>query len=98
MHAFARARAWLAFGSCSGSHASSMGLLRFEIGVLLAVLVGAHGAWAASAVYINEFAAAGHQMLRDEDGDTPDWIELENGSPGSVNLQGWKLTEESHRH
>ncbi|MEY2407643.1 MAG: hypothetical protein QOF48_313 [Verrucomicrobiota bacterium] len=31
--------------------------------------------------------------LADEDGDFPDWIEIYNPGPGSVNLQGWFLTD-----
>src|SRR5437016_5768087 len=72
-----------------------MGFLRLEVWLLFLGLPGA--ALGVSPVQISEFAAAGHQMLRDEDGDTPDWIELQNASQQSVNLQGWVLSEESHR-
>ena len=32
-------------------------------------------------------------LLQDQDGDTPDWIELHNVSAGTVNLEGWHLTD-----
>lgn len=31
--------------------------------------------------------------LHDQDGDTPDWVEINNGSPTPVNLGGWFLTD-----
>lgn len=44
-------------------------------------------------VIINEFMAAnGGKYLRDEDGDSSDWIELYNASPNPVNLTGYILT------
>src|SRR6516225_11870185 len=51
----------------------------------------------ASPVLITEFSAAGGQRLRDEDGDTPDWIEIQNRSGDPADLTGWALTEHS-RH
>ena len=42
-------------------------------------------------VRINEFAAGGRQGLTDEDGDSPDWIEIQNVSPQEVDLAGWTL-------
>lgn len=44
-------------------------------------------------VYVNEFMAANGKTLKDRDGDYPDWIELYNSGPGSVNLGGWSLTD-----
>ncbi len=31
--------------------------------------------------------------LHDEDGETPDWVEINNGTPAAVNLGGWFLTD-----
>lgn len=47
-------------------------------------------------VVINEFLAAntGTNGLKDEDGELQDWIELHNRSAGSVNLNGWSLTDD----
>lgn len=46
-----------------------------------------------AAVIINEFVAENDGGLKDQDGDTPDWIELHNSSLLSVNLAGWHLTD-----
>ena len=42
---------------------------------------------------ISEFLASNRGGLKDEDGDTPDWIELYNPDPTPVNLEGWTLTD-----
>jgi len=44
-------------------------------------------------VLISEFMAANGTVLEDEDGDSPDWIELWNRSGEPVNLGGWSLTD-----
>ena len=44
---------------------------------------------------INEVLAANGDGLQDEDGDTPDWIELHNPGDEAVNLGGWVLTDGS---
>ncbi|MFO1497261.1 MAG: CotH kinase family protein [Verrucomicrobiota bacterium] len=69
------------------------------LGAFLFVLSGAVTPLlrADSPVVINELAAAGRQGLRDEDGDTPDWVELLNVSGQTVSLQSWSLSEESRR-
>jgi len=47
-----------------------------------------------SSVRINEFLADNtSNTLADEDGDTPDWIELHNPDGGSVSLSGYYLTD-----
>jgi hypothetical protein len=48
---------------------------------------------AVAGVVINEFMAENQNGIRDEDGDTSDWIELFNGSAEVVNLEGWYLTD-----
>jgi len=47
-------------------------------------------------VVINEFLAANicTNGLRDEDGELQDWIELHNRSTGSVNLNGWAVSDD----
>lgn len=42
---------------------------------------------------ISEFLASNRGGLKDEDGDTPDWIELHNPDRSPVNLEGWSLTD-----
>jgi hypothetical protein len=44
-------------------------------------------------IVISEFMADNETGLRDEDGDTSDWIELFNGNRVAVNLEGWYLTD-----
>jgi hypothetical protein len=50
---------------------------------------------AASPLRISEFAAGGRQGVIDENGETPDWIEIENISSEAVDLAGWTLADES---
>ncbi len=44
-------------------------------------------------VIISELMAANNSLLRDEDGDFSDWIELRNHGGEPVNLQGLYLTD-----
>jgi hypothetical protein len=44
-------------------------------------------------VMINEFMAMNRTGLKDEDGETSDWIELYNSGTSPVNLAGWSLTD-----
>ncbi|MBD3425608.1 MAG: hypothetical protein GF409_00070 [Candidatus Omnitrophica bacterium] len=43
-------------------------------------------------VCINEITGS-NSMVLDEDGDSPDWIEIYNSTGGKVNLQGWCLSD-----
>jgi CotH kinase protein/Lamin Tail Domain/Chitobiase/beta-hexosaminidase C-terminal domain/PA14 domain len=45
-------------------------------------------------IIISEFMADNKGTLADEDGQYPDWIELDNTSNASVNLAGWSLTDD----
>ncbi len=47
----------------------------------------------AADVYISEFVASNDSFL-DEDGDDPDWVEIYNAGPDSVNLSDWFLTDD----
>ncbi|MEE3055239.1 MAG: lamin tail domain-containing protein, partial [Planctomycetota bacterium] len=42
---------------------------------------------------ITEFMASNDDGLRDEDGDSSDWIEIHNSGLGVVDLEGWYLTD-----
>ncbi|MBN1360368.1 MAG: chitobiase/beta-hexosaminidase C-terminal domain-containing protein [Sedimentisphaerales bacterium] len=44
-------------------------------------------------VAISEFVASNDRTLADGDGNTPDWIELYNGTSRPVSLAGWCLTD-----
>jgi hypothetical protein len=46
-------------------------------------------------VHITEFMASNTQTLTDQDGDSSDWIELQNPSSNSVSLLNWALTDSS---
>ena len=46
-------------------------------------------------VRITEFMASNTSTLADEDGDFPDWIEIQNTSTNAVNLLNWSLTDSS---
>ncbi|MHC1764386.1 MAG: lamin tail domain-containing protein [Verrucomicrobiia bacterium] len=48
-----------------------------------------------AAPVISEFMAANQTSLLDEDGEAPDWIELFNPGPESVDLAGWSLTDQA---
>ena len=50
---------------------------------------------AAADVVINEFMAVNDNGLRDEDGDTSDWIELYNTTDSAVDLENWALTDDT---
>ena len=45
-------------------------------------------------LHVHEFLASNSSGLLDEDGDTSDWIEIWNGSPGPVDLAGWHLSDD----
>lgn len=54
-------------------------------------------AWAARAdgqLLISEFSAANKDAIEDRDGDSSDWIEIFNPSTQTVNLAGWRLTDD----
>ncbi len=63
--------------------------------LLTVVLAGPMSAQAATAArpVISEFLASNAGGLADEDGDTPDWIEIHNPGPVNVDLAGWFLTD-----
>ena len=67
-----------------------------ELLLLLALLLaGARPLQAAGPVVISEFLASNVGGLMDEDGDSPDWIELFNDSANAVSLAGWHLTDDA---
>ncbi|MCI0353016.1 MAG: lamin tail domain-containing protein, partial [Acidobacteriales bacterium] len=60
---------------------------------LFVVAIVSFTTFAHAAVRISEFMAENDGGLRDPDGDTPDWIEIQNDSSSAVNLGGWHLTD-----
>lgn len=59
---------------------------------LVSVTVTAPGG-AVSGIYINEVQSSNGVTIEDEDGDTPDWIELYNASGEAIHLEGWGLSD-----
>ncbi|MBM3846971.1 MAG: hypothetical protein FJ405_11890, partial [Verrucomicrobia bacterium] len=49
----------------------------------------------AADLVISEFMAANTGGLRDEDGETSDWIEILNVGSSTINTLGWRLTDDS---
>ena len=49
---------------------------------------------AAPGPYLSEFMADNRGGLGDEDGDSPDWIEITNPGPAPADLGGWFLTDD----
>lgn len=48
-----------------------------------------------ASVSITEFPATNDGLLKDEDSESPGWIELYNSGPGAVNLGSWHLTDDA---
>ena len=48
-------------------------------------------------VVISEFLASNRGGLRDEDGETPGWVELYNRGSEPVDLNGWTLSDDARR-
>lgn len=48
-------------------------------------------------IMISEFMADNKKTLNDEDGDSPDWIEVFNPTGATVNLKDWGLTDDAGR-
>lgn len=48
-----------------------------------------------SSVIISELMEKNRAVLRDEDGDFSDWIELHNVSDKAVSLSGWRISDKS---
>ena len=44
---------------------------------------------------ISEFQAVNRSTIFDEDGDSADWIEIQNPGSESIDLEGWYLTDDA---
>ena len=47
----------------------------------------------AQSIRFNEVVSS-NSILTDEDGDTPDWIELYNDGSQNVNLENWTISDD----
>jgi hypothetical protein len=63
-------------------------VIRFGLTLVLALPAGARS------IVISEIMATSSSGPLDEDGDSPDWIELRNPGPKDVALDGWFLTDD----
>jgi CotH kinase protein/Lamin Tail Domain/Secretion system C-terminal sorting domain/Fn3 associated/Divergent InlB B-repeat domain len=45
-------------------------------------------------LYINEIMSLNSSTITDEDGDFSDWIEIYNGSPSTINLEGYFISDD----
>jgi hypothetical protein len=68
----------------------------FHLLVMLSLGASALGQGVGTPV-ISEFLASNSGGLRDEDGDSPDWIEIHNPGTGIARLGGWFLTDSTNR-
>jgi len=55
----------------------------------------AHGQGTGDHPFISEIVAVGNGSLLDEDGETPDWLEIYNPTGGVINLAGYHLSDDS---
>lgn len=61
--------------------------------IFLLLAFGISASVCVSQVVINEYCSSTTTSL-DEDGDSPDWIELYNSGTNDVNLEGWALSDD----
>ncbi|MEM1214392.1 MAG: CotH kinase family protein [Bacteroidota bacterium] len=59
---------------------------------LLSFLLGGFALYGQT-VHLNELSSV-NTLVLDEDGDSPDWLELFNPTSDTVNLAGWRLTDD----
>ena len=61
---------------------------------LLAIFLFSSPVLFSQGLVINEFMSSNGSIIYDEDGDTPDWIELYNGGDNNINLNGYGITDD----
>lgn len=66
----------------------------FVLGLLAAATLP-HVANAEGPLIISEIMADNTRTLSDEDGEYPDWIEIQNPTAAAINLAGWHLTDQA---
>ncbi|MFY0627338.1 MAG: CotH kinase family protein [Reichenbachiella sp.] len=69
--------------------------MRLWKSLLSLALVGAMFAGQSQDILINEVMTSNFQTILDEDGDTPDWIELYNIGDNDVDLIGYSITDDA---
>src|SRR4030095_4713191 len=71
-------------------------MVKLILTVLAVLFSFASFSQAQQSVIISEFLADNSGGLTDEDGDSPDWIELYNSGTTLVSLAGWYLTDDTN--
>lgn len=66
------------------------------LAILLVVIVAffSSNTFGSHSLVINEVMASNRNIIADEDGDYPDWIELYNSGSSTLNLEGFYLSDE----
>ncbi len=64
-----------------------------HIACLLALFIFSSSLYSQEVVVFNELVSSNSQSLLDEDGDSPDWIELYNPGGDALNLSGYGLSD-----
>lgn len=67
----------------------------FFLAVITGSCGGSEGQSGSSDVHINEVVPSNHHSCADENGKSPDWIEMYNGSSSDVNLEGYYLSDKT---
>ncbi|MEP7195329.1 MAG: lamin tail domain-containing protein [Saprospiraceae bacterium] len=47
-------------------------------------------------IVINELSSTNNKIISDEDGDSPDWIELYNKNQQTINIESWSLSDKNY--
>lgn len=64
-----------------------------KLSLLLAISLLGFATFGHAGVVISELMASNSGFLKDEDGDSSDWIEIHNDGATTVDLTGWHLTD-----
>lgn len=68
--------------------------MKLHLSICVCFFLGFFTTLISAQVSINEGCNKNGNIISDESGDYPDWIELYNASTNTVNLQNWKLSDQ----
>ncbi|MDZ7376755.1 MAG: lamin tail domain-containing protein, partial [candidate division KSB1 bacterium] len=68
---------------------------QFFLIIILIVVFSKNDTLFGQSLVINEVMASNGATIRDEDGDTPDWIELYNRGQQPIDLNGFGLSDDA---
>jgi len=77
-----------------GDLSKNLAVLVLWSALVLTPVTGVRGQEASTTLAISEFMASNGRTLEDSYNGTPDWIEIENLSTESIDLDGWFLTDD----